>query len=546
MNIRVVFLFLLIAFTLVGCTTLNSMPPSPSIPTILPTSTVQSTLAPTQTTVSHSSLSATNNMNNLIPIPSSTVPAQGVFVFNETTKILVQPENDELNRIANHLADKFKPTTGFPFPVSGGIASVGNIFLTLVDDSELGDEGYELKITPDSITLAANKPAGLFYGVQTLRQLAPAAIENTTLQSADWEIAAGTIRDIPRFEWRGTMLDVARHFFKVEDVKRYIDVLAHYKINRLHLHLADDQGWRIEIKSWDKLATYGGSTAVGGGAGGYYTQADYQEIVEYAAQHYITIVPEIDMPGHTNAALASYGELNCNDTAPPLFTGTQVGFSSLCIDKEVTYKFVGDVIRELAALTPAPYLHIGGDEAHATQDDDYIRFIERIQEIVQANGKQMVGWEEIAQVKLVPTSIAQQWKSDLAVQAAAQGARVISSPASRAYLDMKYDSTTKLGLDWAGYVDVIKAYDWEPTQELDGVNESAILGVEAPLWSETLETLADVEYMAFPRLIGISEIGWSPKTNRDWLEYSERLASHGARLETMGINFYRSPQVPWK
>jgi hexosaminidase len=410
----------------------------------------------------------------------------------------------------------------------------------------LGEEGYELTITPERVSLAAYRPAGMFWGVQTIRQLLPPAVECSTAQAGPWEMAAGTIRDCPRFVWRGAMLDVARHFFGVADVKRYIDLIAGYKLNRLHLHLSDDQGWRLEIRSWPRLATHGGSTAVGGGPGGFYTQADYAEIVAYAQSRHIVVVPEIDMPGHTNAALASYAELNCDGVAPPLYTGIAVGFSSLCMGKEVTLSFVDDVVGEIAALTPGPYLHIGGDEAAAMGADDYVRFVERAQAIVRAHGKQMVGWEEIASAGLLTTSVAQHWHSDLARRAAKQGAKVILSPASKTYLDMKYDAATPLGLEWAGHVDVADAYAWDPAALVDGLAESDVLGVEAPLWSETLRTIADIEFMAFPRLAGIAEIGWSPAAGRRWEEYALRLGSHGPRLAALGVNFYRSPAVPWQ
>jgi hexosaminidase len=341
------------------------------------------------------------------------------------------------------------------------------------------------------------------------------------------------------------MLDVARHFFPVNDVKRYLDLLAYYKLNRFHLHLTDDQGWRLVINSWPKLATYGGSKQVGGGPGGYYTQAEYADIVAYAQSRYIMVVPEIDMPGHTNAALASYAELNCNGIAPALYTGTNVGFSSLCTSKELTYQFLDDVLKELAALTPGPYIHIGGDEAQATRPDDYVSFIARVQAIVQAHGKQMIGWEEIAQARLLPTAVAQHWHSDLAQKAAQQGAQVIMSPASKSYLDMKYNAATSLGLSWAGYIEVPDAYNWDPAKAVSGVAESAILGVEAPLWSETIKTIRDIEFLAFPRLPGYAEIGWSPAAQRDWNEYKVRLGAHGPRLAAMGVNFYRSAQVPW-
>jgi hexosaminidase len=300
------------------------------------------------------------------------------------------------------------------------------------------------------------------------------------------------------------------------------------------------------INSWPNLATYGGSTEVGGGRGGYYTQADYADIVAYAQSRYITVVPEIDMPGHTNAALASYPELNCDGIAPPLYTGTEVGFSSLCIGKELTFTFVDDVVRELAALTPGPYIHVGGDEAHSTSPDDFVRCLERVQAIVQAHGKQMVAWGEIGRIKLLLTSIAQHWHSDMARTAAQQGVKVIMSPASRTYLDMQYDASTPLGLHWAGYVTVEDAYTWDPATEVPGLTESDILGVEAPLWSETLQTMDDIEFMAFPRLPGEAEIGWSPAAGRRWDEYRLRLGAHGPRLAAMGVHFYPSPQIDFR
>ena len=344
------------------------------------------------------------------------------------------------------------------------------------------------------------------------------------------------------------MLDVARHFHSVAAVKKYIDQMALYKINYFHWHLSDDQGWRIVIDSWPRLATYGGSTQVGGGAGGYYTKAQYQEVVAYAAARHITVIPEIDMPGHTNAALASYAELNCNGVAPDLYTGIGVGFSSLCVDDERTYEFVDDVVGQLAAMTPGPYLHIGGDEAMTLSEADYARFVERVQRIVQRHGKRMVGWQEVA-ASAPPGSVTQYWDVRAAVDevraAAGRGVRLVLSPASKVYLDMKYDAGTELGLDWAGTVEADDAYDWDPARLLDGVTDEHVLGVEAPLWTETVTTMADVEVMAFPRLPGVAEIGWSPATRRDWDGYRGRLAAQAPRWAVMGVRYHRSPRVPW-
>jgi hexosaminidase len=252
------------------------------------------------------------------------------------------------------------------------------------------------------------------------------------------------------------------------------------------------------------------------------------------------------MPGHTNAALASYPELNCDGVALPLYTGMEVGFSSLCIEREITFQFVEDVVREVAALTPGPYFHIGGDEAAATDLADYVRFVERVEGIVEAHGKRMVGWEEIAQADLSPLSIIQHWHGLQTQRVVQQGVGVVMSPASRAYLDMKYDESTPLGLTWAGYIGVEAAYRWDPAAQVEGLPEGKVLGLEAPLWSETLETLADAQFMAFPRLAGCAEIGWSPAGGRSWEEYRLRLGAHGPRLAAMGVTFCRSPEVPWQ
>jgi hexosaminidase len=262
-------------------------------------------------------------------------------------------------------------------------------------------------------------------------------------------------------------------------------------------------------------------------------------------------VPEIDMPGHVHAALSSYPKLACDGKPSPLYTGMNVGFSSLCIDKPVTYDFVADVIAELARLTPGPWIHIGGDEAMATKTSDYVRFIGRVRAIVESAGKRMIGWEEIGRAKLDRSTVVQHWnldpsKSALSARAVQQGAKVIMSPADHAYLDMKYDASTAPGLQWAGYTSVRDAYAWDPARQVTGVRAADVLGVEAPLWGETVQSIRDAEYLAFPRLIGIAEIGWSPARGRSWAEYRERLGAQAPLLESLGVNFYRSPEVPWR
>jgi hexosaminidase len=356
------------------------------------------------------------------------------------------------------------------------------------------------------------------------------------------------VRDVPRFGWRGAMLDVARHFFPVEAVTRYLDLIAYYKMNVLHLHLTDDQGWRIAISGWPELTTHGGSTEVGGGPGGFYTEEDYTAIVEHARRLHITVVPEVDMPGHVNAALSSYGDLTCDGVAPELFTSIGGTDGALCVGKTQVQTFVTDVLSTLARLTPGPYLHVGGDEASQVSSDDYVTFEGFVQDAVQGTGKRLVGWEEVANLpSLSPTALAQHWNlgDSLAPAAVQAGAQVIMSPADHAYLDQKYDASSRIGLSWAGFVDEQKAYEWDPAEVVSGVGEADIAGVEAPLWTETVVTTDDMDYLAFPRLIGHAEIGWSPKAGRGWDEYRVRLASHAARLDALGVKFHRSGLIPW-
>jgi hexosaminidase len=338
------------------------------------------------------------------------------------------------------------------------------------------------------------------------------------------------------------MLDVARHFFHKDVVLRLIDVLADYKVNRLHLHLTDDQGWRIHIESWPDLTRIGGATQVGGGTGGFYTQADYTEIVEYAAARHVVVVPEIDMPGHIHAALASYPELNESGVAPDPYTGIGVGFSSLWLGAEVTERFVGDVLREVAAMTPGAYLHIGGDEVPDGDPAGYAALIERAHDVVTAEGKTLVGWEEIAHAGIGAGTIAQYWlRAEDAASAAGDGAEIISSPSQHAYLDMKYDADTPVGTIWAGFTDLRDAYEWDPIPP--GVDAGSVLGVEAPLWTETVETEADLQLLMFPRVLGHAELGWSEDVG--WDGYRVRLAAHGERLTRRSIVFHAGTEVDW-
>jgi hexosaminidase len=494
--------------------------------------------------------------DRVIPKPISAEATGKTFIITENTTI-VTDNSTELGDAANYLAENLKTITGLSLDVSSKERD-GAILLTLAGGSpSLSDEGYELTVDENQVKIVANKPAGVFYGIQTLRQII--ADKDDNAPRTEWEIATGTVTDYPEYAWRGSMLDVARHFFSVEDVKRYIDLLSYYKINILHLHLSDDQGWRIEIKSWPNLTAIGGQSQVGGGKGGFYTQEQYKEIVAYAQSRFITIVPEIDLPGHINAALVSYPDellpgppirLEAGEKPRPIagqpHHGIEVGFSTLSLKKESTFKFVNDVIREIAAITPGPYFHAGGDEAQVTKKADYIAFVNRFKEIVKANGKIMIGWEEIAQADLDSTAIVQFWHSrDHATMAVEKGARLIFSPSTKVYLDMQYDSTSRIGLNWAAYIEVDSSYQWDPATLVPGIEREQIMGVEAPLWSETAVNMDDIEYLVFPRLPGVAEIGWTPSSSRNWDDYRVRLANQAKPWKAMGIDFYRSPKIDW-
>jgi len=485
----------------------------------------------------------------VIPKPTKTVPTFTAFALDKYTAIYTA-QSAELKKVGNFLAEKIESKTGLKIPVNATTEVTLDriIYINQTDTLNIkGKEAYQLYITKDSIVLNATTAEGAFRGVQTLRQLIPEQANDTLNKHKIWPVPTGKIMDSPNFEHRGTMLDVARHFFVVEDVKKYIDALAYYKINVLHLHLTDDQGWRIAIKSWPKLTTVGGQTGVGGGNGGFYTQEDYKALIAYASKHYITIVPEVDMPGHTNAASLSYPFLHAGGKAdkPRLRTDMKVGYSSFHTRKDTVYSFIDDVIGELAAITPGPYFHIGGDESHATKKKDYIRFVKRVEALVNKHGKRMIGWDEIATAATDSLTVTQYWRTKKNAQTAVEkGMKVILSPASKSYLDMKYDSLSKYGLDWAGSIPVDTAYSWEP-ETYSGIPKAHILGIEAPLWSETISTLDELEYLAFPRVIGYAELGWSAPQNRSWEGYRLRLQQHKTFLERMEIDYYPSPLLGW-
>ncbi|MBS2966899.1 beta-N-acetylhexosaminidase, partial [Actinocrinis puniceicyclus] len=490
----------------------------------------------------------------IVPAPVHAAATGGQFTITSSTAVSVPADSIPARGVGDYLAALLRPSTGYPLAVgtSDGPGG-GRIRLALTGaspDKQLGPEGYRLDVAGDQITATANEPAGLFHAVETLRQLLPPEVEQRSAQhDVSWTVPSGHVVDSPRFAYRAAGLDVARHFFGVADVERYIDEIALYKVDYLHLHLTDDQGWRLAIDGWPKLTGIGARTEVGGRAGGFYTQDDYRKLVAYAQARYVTIIPEIDVPGHVTAALASYPQLSCDGKPRPVFTGIDIGFSSLCAGKPTIYAFLADVIRQVAALTPGPYIGIGGDEAQATSAADYTKIVGQAAADVRADGKTPWGWQEITSASIGTPAVATYWSPGFPTaqlkRSAAAGTQLVLDPASHTYLDQKYDAATTLGLHWAGYVEVQDAYNWDPGTYLPGVDTSSVLGVEADLWTETVVFNFDIDYMAFPRLPAIAELGWSPWSTHDWSAFRLRLASQGPRWKALGVKYYRSPQVPW-
>ena len=482
----------------------------------------------------------------LIPKPIQVLPDGRAFGMDLHSGIFTGEGEEEFYSVGKFLSEKLSNQTGLRLPVDPTETREIYTGIYLLKHPGITGEAYQLDIRPDSILLQAGTAEGAFRGAQTLRQLIPEIAIDTLATYPIWVIPGGSISDAPEFSYRGGMLDVARHFFSLEDVKKYLEVMAYYKMNALHLHLTDDQGWRIEIKSWPRLTEIGGQTEVGGGPGGFYTQEQYRELIEFAADRFITIIPEVDMPGHTNAASVSYPFLNGNGKTPKPYTGTRVGFSTLDTRKDTVYQFIDDVVREITSLSPGPYFHIGGDESHVTKSADYKYFIERVVPIVRKYGKVPVGWDEVATAKLDSNVVAQFWSNeDNAKKAKSQGMKILMSPAKKAYLDMKYDSISRFGLDWAALIPVDSAYIWSPEAYSAEIPKEDILGLEAPLWSETISNIEELEYLAFPRLPGYAELGWTPARLRSWEEYRQRLARQLPYFREMGIQFYPSGRVPW-
>jgi hexosaminidase len=493
----------------------------------------------------------TTTAHAIIPAPRhhQAIPGK-TFELTAGSHIVVDADDPDVSAVAERFARWLRRPTGFDLPVGRAKGDDGDVVVAVTSSGDHGDEGYALRADSAGVRIEAATPVGVFRALTTLRQMLPATAEATSTQPGPWTVPGAEVSDRPRFAYRGTMLDVARHFFAVDDVLRHIELVSLYKVNVLHLHLTDDQGWRLSVPGWPRLTEVGGAGDIDGGAGGHYSAADYARIVAYAADHFIEVVPEIDGPGHVSAALIAYPTLACDGVAPPPFHKGGISEVSLCATADTTYAFLGDVYDALAVV-PGRFIHIGGDEAFGTGHDDFLQFVAGAAELVVGRGRTPMMWHEAAAAALPAGCAVQYWgvgqeeAVELARRAIAQGAQLVLSPGDRAYLDQKYDPATTLGLEWAGHISVSASYDWEPAGLIDGVTEGSILGVESALWSETTADRAAIDYLAFPRLPGIAEIAWSPVTALGWDRYRHRLAAHGPRWDAIGVNYFRSPEVPW-
>ncbi|MET9730256.1 family 20 glycosylhydrolase [Streptomyces sp. NPDC006458] len=527
----------------------------------------------------------------LVPQPVSQEAVEGSgFTLSPDTPIAVMSKAPKAVGVGTYLSRVLAPATGYSLPVVHRTRVQKNaLVLDPNGPEDLGSEGYTLTSAKHGVVVTAHGAEGLFRGVQTLRQLLPAEVESLSTQSRTWTVSPAKISDSPRYEYRGVMLDVARRFFPVSQVKRYIDQAAAYKINTLHLHLTDDQGWRIAVDAIPELTTIGASTQSGhtGGTDWYYSAKDYKEIVSYAESRFMTVVPEIDGPGHTRAAQASVPGLNCDDKAQQPYSGFDVKISLFCLADEQhranMADFMETVIKAVAELTPGPYIHLGGDETPQATAEQYAAYVKAATDSTIAHKKIPMGWHQLGRSTVPAGSIMQYWGEEddrksigtsketetirVVRNGAAQGAEFVMSPSDHAYLDMKYDVSTPYGLSWSGYVPVQRSYEWDPetaTAKLDGtgavVPAGQIAGVEAALWadrayegSNALPTPSTrwpapyeyAEYMSFPRLPALAEVGWTPRAARDWKDFRQRLAQHGPRWTAAGIGYHAAPGVPW-
>jgi hexosaminidase len=521
-------------------------------------------------------VSAQSTEISIIPRPVQLEKTTGSFSISKATTIMVENPDPESLRVARMFADRIQTAGGMSLKVVETKKYVAHkdviLFTTTGSDATLGKEGYQLSVSRDNVKIMAPTAAGLFYGMQTVFQMLPAEIEGDVTSSAvKWQLPGVVITDKPRFGWRGMHLDVARHFVPVEFVKKYVDNLAMHKLNTFHWHLTDDQGWRIEIKKYPKLTEVGAwrkETLIGHNRdkphkfdgirhGGFYTQEQALEIVQYAKERFITVVPEIEMPGHAKAAIASYPELGV--TGKSVEVGTHWGvFPDIFNVEESTFSFLEDVLTEVIDIFPSEYIHIGGDEAIKDQwkasdriqqrikelglkDEHELQsyFITRMEKFINSKGRKMIGWDEILEGGLAPNATVMSWQGEEGGIAAAQANHdVIMTPIQSLYFWWYQGDKKTEPLAAGRFISLEKVYRYDPVPSvLTPEQGKHILGAQACAWAEYMESPAKVEYMVFPRISALAEIVWSPKEGKNWNDFKSRMAKQFKRYDQRKINY---------
>jgi hexosaminidase len=510
----------------------------------------------------------------IIPQPVKVTLNSGNFTIKKNT--VIYSKSKESEAVAKYLSDQLNAVTGLSVHIKEGTGKGISLVIPETEEKALGKEGYRLNITPLSIEIAANNSIGIFYGIQTLLQMLPPQMKNSALQDGgEQKIQCAEIEDIPRFKWRGLLLDVSRHFFTIDEVKRLIDQMSVYKFNILQLHLTDDQGWRLEIKElpeltktgawrvprtglwWDREPPQEGEAAT---YGGFYSQEEIRDLVAYAATRHVNILPEIEAPGHSLAAIASYPYLSSTGLKYKVNPGSQfyrIDDNSLCAGKESTYEYLDLVFTEVAELFPFEYIHIGGDECfkgfwkkcadcqklmkeNGLKDENELQsyFVKRLEKILQEKGKKLIGWDEILEGGLAPNAAVMSWRGmEGGIAAAKEKHLVVMSPVNWAYIDF-YQGDPAIEPPTYAMLRLNKVYTFEPVP--DGVDSSFIMGGQGNLWTESVPTFRHAEYMFWPRSFALAEVLWSPKSGRDWTGFIRRTEVHLERLSKQDINYSRS------
>jgi hexosaminidase len=505
---------------------------------------------------------------NIIPKPQKMTIADGRFLVTSSTRISA---DESLSNESGYLAEMLNLATGYQIKIDD---TEGSDRIHLKIDSDIEEEGYKLSVTYNKIMISGSTAKGVFYGIQSLRQLMPASVELKDAGISELTIPAVEIEDSPRYVYRGMHLDVGRHMYPVDFIKKYIDIIAMHKMNTFHWHLTEDQGWRIEIKKYPKLTEVGAyrkETLVGHGStakldrvfdgepyGGYYSQDEVKEVVAYASKKHVTIIPEIELPGHSLAAIAAYPELG--NTGEQYEVGTRWGvYDEIYAPKEETFRFLEDVLTEVIALFPSKLIHIGGDEAPKKQWEESAfaqeviqreglknehelqsYFIKRIEKFLNSKGRNIIGWDEILEGGLAPNAAVMSWRgTEGGIAAAKEKHYVVMTPSHSCYFDYyQTKETANEPLAIGGYLPVEKVYNYEPTpQELTSEEQKYILGAQGNVWSEYLKTTDYVEYMILPRLSALSEVVWTEKEGKNFEDFKSRLKVLRKRYDALGLNY---------